>query len=41
MHARGTNIDTMLACQPWRFAYKLPDALITHHLHDKQDCSPF
>ena len=41
MRERGTNVDTMLACQPWRFAYKLPDALITHQLHDKQDCSPF
>ena len=41
MRERGTDFGTMLACQPRRFAYELPDALITHQLHDKHDCSPF
>ena len=41
MREHGTNVDTMLACQPWRFAYELLDALIQHQLDNKQDLSSF
>ncbi len=28
----GTDFGTMLACQPWRFAYELLDTFIQHQL---------
>ena len=41
MRERGTDIGTMLACQPWRFAYELLDAFIQHQLTEKQDITSF
>lgn len=41
MRERGTDFDTMLACQPWRFAYELLDSFIRHQLAEKQDVTSF
>ena len=41
MRERGTNFGTMLACQPWRFAYEFLDAFIRHQLTDKRHVTPF
>jgi hypothetical protein len=41
MRERGTNFGTMLACQPWRFAYEFLDAFIRHQLTDKRHVTSF
>ena len=41
MRERGTDFGTMLACQPWRFAYELLDAFIRHQLSYKRHVTSF
>jgi len=41
MREGSTDFGTMLACQPWRFAYELLDAFIRHQLAEKQDVTSF
>ena len=41
MREHGTDFGTMIACQPWRFAYELLDAFIRHQLSEKQDVTSF
>lgn len=41
MRERGTDFGTVLACQPWRFAYEFLDAFIQHQLTEKQDITSF
>lgn len=41
MRERDTDFGTILACQPWRFAYALLDAFIRHQLTDKRHVTSF
>ena len=43
MREHGTDIDTMLACQPWTkpFDYELLDAFIQDQLTEKQGITSF